>query len=202
MWKFCLYSSLFLIGIFVMTQEEWAFDTTRYWETENLTISYIVYTYYVIEIGHYVYATLTIHTEPKQSDFYQMIFHHISTIFLMVFSLAYGYHRIGCTVTLITDASDPFLELAKSVKYNGNQKLADHLFTLFAVVFIVSRMMIYPYAILLPCFHAPLTLMTVILPCLLWCLQALFALWTFMILRIAYRLVSGVSVDDTRDQDD
>lgn len=58
--------------------------------------------------------------EPKQKDFLAMIIHHITTLFLMIFSYFTQFQRIGCIVLIIHDISDPLMEAAKCALYLGN----------------------------------------------------------------------------------
>ena len=48
----------------------------------------------------------------------------------------------------IHDISGVFLEIAKCFVYSKHEVIADNLFTAFAIIFIVSRLFIFPYRVL------------------------------------------------------
>lgn len=50
-----------------------------------------------------------------------MLIHHTTTIFLIITSYLWGFHRIGCVILLLHDMSDPFMEVAKASLYAGAQ---------------------------------------------------------------------------------
>lgn len=55
------------------------------------------------------------------------------------------YVRVGTLVMAVHDISDIFLELAKCLNYMKKHALAEHVFTAFAIIFMVSRLIIYPF---------------------------------------------------------
>ena len=99
-----------------------------------------------------------------------MVVHHSVSLFLLAFAFCFGFQRVGCVLMLYHEASDPFMELAKMCVYMGYQKvrwfdeillvaqltrswlfqMADVLFGLFALVFIVSRDIQYPINVIWP----------------------------------------------------
>ena len=56
--------------------------------------------------------------------------------------------RCGCLVLVIHDCSDIFLEGAKMTRYIKWQRTCDILFGIFTVLWIVTRLCIYPFWIL------------------------------------------------------
>lgn len=103
---------------------------------------------------------------------------------------------------MVTDFSDPFLEGAKAVQYMGFQKIADVLFAIFAVVFLILRLIIFPYVALFPAFYYATGLPgTTFLQLLLIVLQLMFFWWSYVILKIAFGLVTGGKAEDIRDEE-
>uniref|UniRef100_A0A6B2LHQ3 TLC domain-containing protein n=1 Tax=Arcella intermedia TaxID=1963864 RepID=A0A6B2LHQ3_9EUKA len=190
------------MGILTVANQDWAFSPTKYWEAGATTLTSPIYTYYVIELAHYFYATLTLKNEPKQKDIIVMGLHHVISILLISGSLYYGHVRIGVCVMLTTDICDPILELAKISKYNGKQKIADVIFGLFAVLWFLTRIVTFPIKFTQPAIlYCPCSTSCPILIGLFCILQVLFFYWTYMIMKIALKVKKGEGAADTRDDD-
>jgi len=199
-WKLVDYSTLFIFGFYVTVQQEWSFDRFRYFEDPN-PFPASMRTYYMLEIAHYIYATATIFWEPKQTDLWQMLLHHVATLILLFGSYSIACYRIGAMLLLITDFTDPILEMAKINIYGGCQTLGDHLFTLFGVSFIILRLLVYPYAIVYPAIYAwdHVPYAKYLIP-FLWILQLIFIYWCYVILSIAYKMAMGEAASDIREE--
>ncbi|KAE8707240.1 ERF109 protein [Hibiscus syriacus] len=59
--------------------------------------------------------------------------------------LVYSFFRIGSIVLALHDASDVFLEAAKIFKYSGRELCASVCFGLFAISWLVLRLIIFPF---------------------------------------------------------
>ncbi len=79
----------------------------------------------------------------------------------MIYSYYSNHVRVGTLVLVVHDVADIFLELAKCCNYvaphrRWAQTASEILFAIFAVVFFISRLIIYPRWIILPIiFDAP-----------------------------------------------
>lgn len=71
--------------------------------------------------------------------------HHIATILLMWFSWCVNYVRVGALILCLHDACDYLLEGAKLARYINKRMLCDTLFGIFLVMWLITRLMIYPY---------------------------------------------------------
>ncbi|MEQ2253965.1 Ceramide synthase 2, partial [Ilyodon furcidens] len=78
-------------------------------------------------------------------DFKEQIVHHLATLVLLSFSWCANFIRIGTLVMLVHDASDVFLESAKLFNYAKWEKTSKGLFVVFAIVFMVTRLIIFPF---------------------------------------------------------
>lgn len=74
-----------------------------------------------------------------------MFTHHIVTISLMAFSYLENYPRIGSLILVLHDGADFWLELAKIAKYASLQRICDSSFIIFALVWFVTRLVIFPF---------------------------------------------------------
>uniref|UniRef100_A0A4W5PU72 Ceramide synthase 4b n=1 Tax=Hucho hucho TaxID=62062 RepID=A0A4W5PU72_9TELE len=151
--------------------------------------------YYQLELGFYLSLLLCVSVDVKRKDFKEQVIHHIATIFLLGFSYCSNYVRIGTLVMLLHDSSDFLLESAKMFNYGtGWRKTCDTLFVIFAAVFLVTRLVVFPSKII----HTTLVLsMEVFEPfagyyffnILLMVLQALHVFWAVLILRMANKFL-------------
>ncbi|GJQ85321.1 hypothetical protein Trydic_g10565 [Trypoxylus dichotomus] len=142
--------------------------------------------------------------DNKRKDFWQMFVHHIATIILMSFSWICNLIRIGTLVLVTHDCADIFLEAAKMAKYSGYQKICDTIFAIFTVLWIVTRLGVFPFWIIHNTSIVTPTLLPVfpayyIFNSLLLLLLILHVVWTYLILKIAYKaLMAGQMEGDIR----
>jgi len=107
-------------------------------------------TYYVLEFGWYSMCLVVLFFKRRRSDFLEMLAHHVITSVLIFTSYSCGYLRIGIVVMNLHNLFDPFLNVAKCCHYAFKGRLhalADVSFGLGAVVFLASRLVLYPVVI-------------------------------------------------------
>lgn len=151
LWKAFCYSILGSLGVLSLLGEDWIYapiGITLEWPN-NQTPSKINL-YYMVEMVYYSGSFLTMFFEEKQSDFYLMIWHHVVTLILVGSSYHMNFLRYGAFIMTLHDISDPWMESAKIAVYLGYQTLGNALFVIFTFMFIVPRIFIYMYMILLP----------------------------------------------------
>lgn len=205
-WRFVVYLLLVIYGVYVMFKMEWFTDGSQWFENwPNIPMEKELKWYYWISYGNYMYSMIIMFFEIKQKDFMQMICHHVTTLGLLWFSYTMGFHRVGTVILLLHDSSDPLLELAKSCLYVGWQTAANYLFTAFAVVFTVTRLILYPTFVITSCWvygrpHLPY-LITIFFIVLLLTLQGLHVFWAKLILKVAQDAWKGDVKGDIRDKD-
>uniref|UniRef100_A0A8C9V0T9 Ceramide synthase 4a n=1 Tax=Scleropages formosus TaxID=113540 RepID=A0A8C9V0T9_SCLFO len=177
-WRFAFYLIAFMAGLASLIDTPWFWDQRECWR------------------GY-----------PRQ-DFKEQIIHHVVTVLLIGFSYCGNYVRVGTLVMLIHDSSDFLLESAKMFNYAGWQRTCDALFVIFATVFLVTRLVVFPNRIL----HTTLVLsMEFFAPFfgyyffnfLLLVLQALHVFWGYLILRMIYKFVflGKVERDERSDEE-
>lgn len=111
--------------------------------------------YYTLEFGSYfvkLIKSLLFKKENRKSDFYTSLIHHIITCELIFTSYRFGIHRVGLLVLLVHNSFDPFLHAAKLWHYafpapSKWHILADINFALCALMFLLSRIMSFPWLI-------------------------------------------------------
>ena len=149
-WRFVNFSITSIIGLILLSKEhDWMLNPVLYFKGfEFQTMSPLLKLFYKIGYASYAYGTLNVFIEPKQKDFNVMVTHHITTLFLIHMSFMTGLFRIGAVILLIHEVSDPFMEIAKIFFYLNYKQVADVFFALFAVVFIITRNIIFPYYVI------------------------------------------------------
>ncbi|XP_054608334.2 ceramide synthase 2 isoform X2 [Nothobranchius furzeri] len=150
------------------------------------------YWYYMLEMSFYLSLLLSISVDVKRKDFKEQVIHHIATLFLISFSYCANYVRVGTLVMLVHDSSDFILESAKMLHYAVWTRTCDSLFIVFAVVFLVTRLVVFPSRII----HTTMVVsMDFFQPffgyyffnALLLVLQALHVFWAYLIVRMAFK---------------
>ncbi|XP_020500115.1 ceramide synthase 2-like [Labrus bergylta] len=208
-WRFFFYLTAFTAGLVCLIDTPWFWDRRECWRGYPVQpMETTHYWYYMLELGFYGSLLLRISVDIKRKDFKEQVIHHLATIFLLSFSYCVNYIRIGTLVMLLHDSSDILLESAKMFNYgSGWRRTCDTLFIVFAVVFLVTRLVVFPSKII----HTTLVLsMEVFEPfvgyyffnVLLMVLQALHIFWAGLILRMVYKFLKGKLEKDERSDEE
>nr|DBA19798.1 TPA: hypothetical protein GDO54_015574 [Pyxicephalus adspersus] len=141
-----------------------------------------------------------------KKDFGIMFLHHLATISLITFSYVNNMVRVGTLVMCLHDMADVLLEAAKMANYSKCQKLCDLLFVVFALVFVIARLGIFPLWILNTTMFESWEIVGPypswwVFNLLLLVLQSLHLFWSYLIIKIACKAISKgkVSKDDRSD---
>lgn len=219
LWRCIFYTFFTLVGFFTLyypVSVPWVKSPLLYfdhWPVEPLDMA--VQSYYLMELGSYIHQLLW--TDVSRSDSVEMMAHHIITILLISFSYVFSFLRIGTIIMAIHDLPDVFLEGGKCMNYIGKAKggkwmspYTDAMFGIFATLFFVTRIVIYPYMVLTAntvchkAFGEGNTPSYLFFIGLLAALQFLHWFWFYLIVRMAYRLLwlNGGTEDIRSDDDD
>uniref|UniRef100_A0A8C0FQ57 TLC domain-containing protein n=1 Tax=Bubo bubo TaxID=30461 RepID=A0A8C0FQ57_BUBBB len=150
--------------------------------------------YYMLELSFYWSLVFTLPFDVKRKDFKEQIVHHAATIFLISFSYCANYIRIGTLVLVIHDASDCFLEPTKIFNYMKWKKTCDSLFMIFSAVFLISRLVIFPYTVLYNTYYYSMEIFQpffgyYFVNALLIILQLLHVFWSCLIIHMVYKFI-------------
>lgn len=147
MWKLTYYATIEFTVLAITSSEPWFTDITGYfrgWPNQELKFSLELV--YMCQCGFYVYSIAALVLwETRRKDFSVMMSHHIITVFLIGYSYLTRFFRIGSVVLAVHDASDVFLEGAKMFKYSGKELGASVAFGMFAVSWLILRLLIFPF---------------------------------------------------------
>jgi len=196
-WRCLYYTFSFTYGVVILWDKPWLWNINECWTNyPHQSLTPDIWWYYMFSMAFYWSLSISQFFDVKRKDFWQMFIHHIATIALMSFSWICNLTRIGSLVLLVHDCADIFLEAAKMTKYAGYQKVCDVIFAIFTVVWIVTRLGIFPGWIIyntsieapqiLPMFPA-----YYIFNGLLLLLLVLHVFWTYLILKIAYKALNA-----------
>ncbi|KAJ8972758.1 hypothetical protein NQ317_006274 [Molorchus minor] len=190
-WRCLYYTFSFIYGITILWDKTWLNGFP------HQSITSDIWWYYMISMSFYWSLCVSQFFDVKRKDFWQMFVHHIATILLMCLSWTVNVFRIGTLVFA-----------AKMAKYSGYQKICDVIYAVFTVLWIFTRLGIYPFWIIkntsidapkiVPMFPA-----YYIFNSLLILLLVLHCFWTYLILKIAYNsLNAGKMEGDIRSSSD
>jgi len=217
LWRGLFYSCFCVLGIVTLSSPDttWISDTKEHWNNwPHHPISSLMHHYYQIELGCYLHQLYW--TEIVRSDWLEMTIHHIITITLIVASYLTNFTRIGCSILVLHDFADIFLEVGKCFNYMSKvkslkvfaQPITDTCFVLFALSFAVTRLYIYPrFLVYSLVYEAPAILGMWsgywLFATMLVGLQCLHVFWFALILNMAWKLLfAGEIKGDVRESDD
>ncbi|XP_063697318.1 ceramide synthase 6 [Culicoides brevitarsis] len=213
--KFCensfrcvYYTYSFIFGIVVLWDKPWLWNIKECWYSyPHQSISNDVWWYYMISMAFYWSLMASQFFDVRRKDFWQMFIHHIITIALIAFSWICNLHRVGSLVLVVHDCADIFLEAAKLTKYAQYQKICDAIFAIFILVWVVTRLGMYPRIIYSSSYEAtkilPMFPAYYIFNSLLLLLLVLHIGWTYLIFQIARQALRAGQMDgDVRSSSD
>lgn len=208
-WRFFYYTAMFFYGLWTVSSKPWFYDTKACWYGYPFhEIDRDMFWYHMIELTFYWSLLVSQFFDVKRKDFGQMFTHHVATILLLSLSWAVNLVRIGSLVLLIHDVADVFLEGAKLARYANKPRVCDALFVVFTLVWIVSRLIIFPRVVIYTglfeacqtvgfCFPAYYLFNSLLIS-----LQVLHVVWTWYIVRVAVKTIRTGKTDDARSETD
>nr|QFF91223.1 ceramide synthase 5-like 1 isoform 1 [Potamotrygon motoro] len=148
-----------------------------------------------MELAFYWSLMFSQFTDIKRKDFAIMFLHHLATIALITFSYVNNMVRVGTLVLCLHDAADFLLEAAKMANYAKCQRLCDLLFVMFSLVFISTRLGLFPIWVLNTTLFESWEIVGPypswwVFNLLLLLLQLLHSFWSYLIIRITCRAVA------------
>ncbi|KAF8913851.1 TLC domain-containing protein [Gymnopilus junonius] len=212
-WSFVYYSLQWCFGLYVHYHLP-----TRILDPKDLWLGYPhlpiarpVKVYYLLQTAFYSHQILIVNAEARRKDHYQMLCHHVVTLFT-------NFTRVGCVIMVLMDCSDVFFPLAKMIRYLDISQLAtDCVFGLFMLSWLITRHILFLFVIYSTIVQNPTYIefkwdyeskhfftrrAYIGFSTLLLVLQALQAMWFWMICRVAWRVVSGNGAEDERSDDE
>ena len=146
-WNVLFYTLSSTYGMYILWSKpdllqaaNWAID----WPKHHVDNDH--FTLYIVELSFYWSMLLAmVWNKDFGNGNKELIVHHIVTMMLFYFSWSINIVRMGSLVVLVHDIADPFMNMAKMAKYVKWDRTADAMFVVFLVVFLVSRLFIFPF---------------------------------------------------------
>ncbi|KAG7482719.1 ceramide synthase 3 [Solea senegalensis] len=207
-WRCVFYLFAFIGGIVALHDKEWFYDTQEVWTGfPKQSMLESQYWYYILEMSFYASLLFSITFDVKRKDFKEQIVHHLATLVLLSFSWCVNYIRIGTLVMLVHDASDILLESAKLFNYAKWEKTSHCIFVVFAIVFMVTRLIIFPFWLIhctwvYPVLHYPAFFGYYFFNVMLVILLCLHLFWAYLILRMIRKFMFGNLIRDERSENE
>jgi len=201
-----LFSSIF--AFLVISPLPW-WPNRSEWAVLQTTFTPTLKYFYLLYAARTASDFLSSFFQIQRSDASVYFVHQLVTFFLVIGSAQTGYVRVGCVILLFVDWPEIFLRSAKLFKYSslhpndGFHFVADRLFEIFGVTFIVTRNIAFSYVafcIIVDIPSLPITLL--LMKALILLLVALMTFWMILILQIARSEYAGNGLDDLRSDDD
>ncbi|XP_069074621.1 ceramide synthase 2 [Pleurodeles waltl] len=203
-WRFTFYLVAFIAGMAVLMDKPWFYDLHEVWAGfPKQTLLPSQYWYYMIELGFYWSLLFRVAFDVKRKDFKEQVIHHLATIILISFSWCANYIRVGTLIMALHDSSDYLLESGKMFNYAGWKNLCNNIFVVFAIVFFISRLVIFPFWIIHCTWVYPVETYApffgyYFFNVMLMILQCLHIFWAYLILCMVYKFVTGQVLEDER----
>uniref|UniRef100_UPI00398EDB80 ceramide synthase 6-like isoform X2 n=1 Tax=Pristiophorus japonicus TaxID=55135 RepID=UPI00398EDB80 len=209
MWKFSFYLWAFSFSFYYLSKSPWLWDSRECWYNYPFhELSFEVYIHFMMEFAFYGSLIFSQFFDVKRKDFVVMCVHHHVTILLLTIAYVANMTRTGSIILLLHDAADIVLELAKMANYAKWQNICNIFFLMFAVVFIVTRLVIYPIMSIRSVFFESWEIIGPyktwgFINLLLITLQIMHIYWSYLIIRMVFKAFhkGKVSKDDRSDVD-
>ncbi|XP_039529069.1 ceramide synthase 2 [Pimephales promelas] len=203
-WRLVFYVGTFTGGVIALYDKPWFYNLREVWigyPKQSMLESQ--YWYYIVEMSFYLSLVLRITFDVKRKDFKEQIIHHWATLTLLAFSWCANYIRVGTLVMLIHDSSDILLESAKIFNYAKWEKTCNSIFVVFAAIFIITRLIIFPFWIIhctwvYPLDYYPPFFGYYFFNFMLVVLLMLHIFWAYLILRMVKMFLFGSLTKDER----
>ncbi|GER42188.1 LAG1 longevity assurance homolog 2 [Striga asiatica] len=147
LWKLTYYGTIEFCVLITAYREPWFNDVKQYFrDLLDQELKLPLKLIYMCQCGFYMYGIAALLVwETRRKDFSVMMSHHIVTLILIAFSYLTRFFRIGAVILALHDASDIFMEAAKTFKYAEIEIGASVSFGLFALSWLVLRLIYFPF---------------------------------------------------------
>ena len=157
--------------------------------------------YYMLCLSYFTSDLVGLFQEAKQTDFINMLLHHICTISLIVFSHLVHYSNVGSIVLILHMESDVFVQLTRFLLQTDAPEIIKNISGLVLVFnFLYTR--IYVLGDIIYVLYMYVTWKGVIDWFLLIFLVIIYIMhinWAIMLLQKMFALFMGIKLNDTRE---
>ncbi|KAF2346330.1 TRAM/LAG1/CLN8 domain, partial [Trinorchestia longiramus] len=155
-WQLTYYTSFFISGLFLVVVKPYFKDPRECWKNFPFhQVTPDVWWYNVVCCSFYVTQTIILLRQDPRHDFYQMIAHHLITFFNFYFCWSLNAVRMLTITLFMHEIADIPLAFGKLWSYSGYHRVADGCAMTFAVLWISTRVLMFPIHGLIPTYYAP-----------------------------------------------
>ncbi|KAF2351628.1 TRAM/LAG1/CLN8 domain [Trinorchestia longiramus] len=149
------YSFFTLYGLYAIVSKDFFWLPEKGWERYPFFyMTSDLWWYCVIDCGFYVTQTFLLLTQDRRHDFYQMLIHHVTCVFVGVACMTIRAVPLLALGIFLHEFGDIPLCLAKMFSYAGKNTYSDIFGVTFAVLWVCSRIIAYPLWVLFPVYKA------------------------------------------------
>ncbi|XP_018025084.1 ceramide synthase 5-like [Hyalella azteca] len=150
-WQGFFYSCFFITGIFIVLPQDYVWDPSLVLsDMPYQRTPAIIWWYCAFDCGFYVTQMYTLLTLDRRHDFYVMLSHHVVVFSINSICLSVNAIKILSLSVLIHEVADIPLSLAKMCDYSSGKKYVTALMAIFTVVWIITRLGLYPMLVIKP----------------------------------------------------
>lgn len=122
-YSFLYWGSAGLLGLYVMSyQDSWWFNLEHLWlEYPHWMMRSELKLYYLLQFSYWMQQALVmlLRLEAPRKDYYELIAHHLVTLWLIGWSYLINLTQIGTTVFVCMDIPDTFLAVSEKMAANA-----------------------------------------------------------------------------------
>jgi len=156
LFKFFFFMFISIYGYFLLVEKEWfpsilggKGDILNCFKSLGmLELDEGVKTYYLIQLGYHAHSFLFQFRMTHRADFFEMVLHHVVTLFLISFSYLTNFTRLGSLVLITHDFSDMFGYAIKSVVDTKSAALTLTVYAGLLLSWAFMRLFVFPFYII------------------------------------------------------
>lgn len=131
------------MGLYVMSfQDSWWYNLEHLWlKYPFWQMRSELKVYYLLQFSFWLQQALVmlLRLEKPRKDYYELVAHHLVTLWLIGWSYLINLTMIGTTVFVCMDIPDTFLGLSKALNYLGLDTITNTVFAVFMVIWTYFR---------------------------------------------------------------
>jgi len=199
-WR-CLYHTFsFVFGVIGVWNKSWLWDIHEGWKGyPHQSLDDEIWWYFMLTIGFYWSLTFSLLRDHERTGFWKTLCHHLLTLFMFFLGWNCNWHRLGSLLILLHDSSEYLLEASKVATYTKYRRTGNILFSIFFVVWIITRLGLYLRFIYSTSIESrvilPMFPVCYIFNALLIMLFVLHCIWTRFIFEVFIRFVRTKQVE-------
>lgn len=150
------YTLFSIAGLIIILPQDFLLSPYEYLSSyPDVAVSSPVWAYCVVGNGFYFAHTIAFLTSHRKHDFFQTLVHHMMVFFLSFFSVSQNLLSLYALGLFTHEFADIPLLLGKLFFYAKKTTYSDNCVLIFAIVWVMSRLIAYPLLVLVPYYYLP-----------------------------------------------